>query len=178
MKKIFILFIVLFTTISHAQMRNGMRQRQMNQTPQQPPEPNFKIEKYVGIVIYDDIKKAAKKSGVKLSSDTGKSFSKAITVYNKRIKDIKRINSFVLRSTKDMVDNFQKTAMKSGDFSNQEKVMKTMSESLKPIAETLKKEDLNFDKKMKNILSEKQYKKWIKYNRKLYKVFPKEEIEE
>lgn len=174
MKKLFILFIVLFTTVSQAQMRNSMRrQRQMNQRPQEAPEPDFKIEKYLGIVIYD-IEKAAKKSKVKLSSDTGKTFSKTITEYNKKISDIKRINSFVLRSTKDVVDNFQKTSMKTGDFSNQEKVGKKMTENLKPISETLKKEDLAFDKKMKNLLSKKQYKKWIKYNRKLYKVFPKE----
>lgn len=173
MKNLFILFIVLFTTISHAQMRNGMRQRQMNQTSQQPAEPDFKVEKYIGIVIYD-IKKSAKKSGVKMSSATGKTFSKTLTEYNKRISDIKRINSFVLRSTKDMVDNFQKTSMKTGDFSNQPKVVKKMNENLKPLIETLKKEDLLFDKKIKNLLSEKQYKKWIKYNKKLNKVFSKE----
>jgi len=174
MKKLILLLIVLFTTISQAQMRNSMqRQRQMNQQTQEAPKPDFKIEKYVGIVNYD-IKKAAKKSKVKLSSDTGKKFSKAITEYNKKIRDIKRINSFVLRSTKDMVDNFQKNSMKTGDFSNQEKVVKKMNENLKPISETLKKEDIAFDKKMKSLLSEKQYKKWIKYNKKLYKYFPKE----
>ncbi|WP_159949650.1 hypothetical protein [Polaribacter septentrionalilitoris] len=174
MKKIFILFIVLFTTISQAQMRNSMqRQRQMNQTTQKPPDPDFKIEKYVGIVIYD-IKKAAKKSKVKLSSDTGKTFSKTLSEYNKRISDIKRINSFLLKNTKNMIDNFQKTAMKTGDFSNQQKVAKEMNENLKPLSETLKKEDLAFDKKLKSLLSAKQYKKWIKYNRKLYKIFPKE----
>lgn len=174
MKKLFILFIVLFTTISQAQMRNSMqRQRQMNQTTQKPPDPDFKIEKYVGIVIYD-VKKAAKKSGVKLSSDTGKKFSKALLEYNKRIKDIKRINSFVLRSTKDLIDNFQKKAMKTRDFSNQQKVAKQMNENLKPLSETLKEEDLAFDKNLKNLLSTKQYKKWIKYNKKLYKYFPKE----
>ena len=64
--------------------------------------------------------------------------------------------------------------MKTGDFSNQPKVIKTMNENLKPISETLKKEDLIFDKKIKNLLSEKQYKKWIKYNKKLNKVFSKE----
>ena len=73
-----------------------------------------------------------------------------------------------------MIDNFQKTAMKTGDFSNQQKVAKEMNENLKPLSETLKKEDLAFDKKLKSLLSAKQYKKWIKYNRKLYKIFPKE----
>jgi hypothetical protein len=52
-----------------------------------------------------------------------------------------------------------------------------MTENLKPISEILKTKDLELDKKMKTLLSEKQYEKWIKYNRKLYKVFPKEETE-
>ena len=98
-----------------------------------------------------------------------------MTKYNKDIKDITRINTFVLRSTKDMVENYQKTVMKTGDNSSQKKVMTTMSENLKPISEILKKEDRELDKTIKALLSEKQYKKWIKYNRKIYKVFPKEE---
>ena len=174
MKKLIFLFILAFSTISQAQMRNGQRRSQLPQTQQrQPPEPDFKVDKYLGIVVYD-IKKAAKKSSVKLSSKEGKEFSKVLTKYNKDIKDFRRINSFVLRSTKDMIDNFQKKAMKSGDFSNQPKIVKQMNENLKPISETLKKEDEKLDKSMKSLLSEKQYKKWIKYNKKLNKVFKKE----
>ena len=50
-----------------------------------------------------------------------------------------------------------------------------MVENLKPIAETLKTEDLKLVKSLKELLSEKQYGKWIKYNRKQGKFFPKEE---
>lgn len=154
-------------------MRNGMRQRQLPQTQQrQAPKPNFEVEKYLGIVIYD-IKKAAKKSSIRLTSNEGKAFSNALTKYNKDIKDIKRINSFLLRSTKEMVENFQKKAMKTGDFSNQPKMVKKLNENLKPISETLKKEDKELDKVIKKLLSEKQYKKWIKYNKKLNKFFHK-----
>lgn len=179
MKKFIILFFVFTSLLTHSQFNNGgrsQRQRQMTQTPQQAPEPNFEIDKYIGIVIYD-IKKASKKSSIKLSSDNGKKFSKLLTAYNKEIKDIRRINSFTLRSTKDMVENFQKNAIKTGDGSNQEKVQKKMTEDLKPISETIKVEDKKLDKSIKEILSKKQYKKWIKYNRKIYKFFPKEDKE-
>ena len=71
----------------------------------------------------------------------------------------------------------QKKAMKSGDFSNQVKIQKQMNESLKPIGNAIKEEDKKLDKKMTVLLSEKQYKKWIKYNKKKYKVFPKEKEE-
>jgi hypothetical protein len=50
-----------------------------------------------------------------------------------------------------------------------------MNENLEPLVNTLKVEDKKLDATMKSILSAKQYKKWIKYNRKIYKVFPKEE---
>jgi hypothetical protein len=177
MKKIILLVILFCAFTTHAQYGYGnnqrQRQNQMMQTEQKAPEPDFPIEKYLGIVVYD-IKKAAKKSSVKLSSNEGKQFSKTLTNYNKDVKDITRINSFLLRSTKEMVDNFQKSSMKSGDFSNQVKIQNKMNENLKPISNTLKIEDKKLDKTMKSLLSEKQYKKWIKYNKKIYKIFPKE----
>jgi hypothetical protein len=178
MKKIVLLLILCSAFTAEAQYGTNQRQRQRQsmQTPQKAPEPNFNIEQYIGIVVYD-IKKTAKKSSVKLSSKEGKQFSTILTKYNKDIKDITRINSFLLRSTKEMVDNFQKSAMNSGDYSNQVKVQKKMAENLKPLYETLKIEDRKLDKTMKALLSGKQYKKWIKYNKKMYKIFPKEEEE-
>ncbi|SDS52503.1 hypothetical protein SAMN05216503_3339 [Polaribacter sp. KT25b] len=183
MKKLILLIILFSAFAAEAQYGNGYgsqqrrRQSDMMQTQEKAPEPNFEIEKYLGIVIYN-IEKAAKKTKIKLSSKEGKLFSKALTEYNKDIKDITRINSFLLRSTKETVENFQKVSAKSGDFSNRTEVIKTMNDNLKPISNTLKKEDIKLDATMKSILSEKQYKKWIKYNRKLYKIFPKEGEEE
>tara|TARA_B110000116_G_scaffold170282_1_gene147205 strand:- start:150 stop:698 length:549 start_codon:yes stop_codon:yes gene_type:complete len=181
--KTYIILLFLFTSlVVHSQFnprngRNNQRQRQqIPQTTQKTPEPNFQIEKYLGIIVYD-LKKVSKKSSVKLSSDEGKQFSKVLTKYNKDIKDITRINSFLLRSTKEMVESFQKKSRKTGDFSNQPKIQKKMVENLKPISETLKEEDRKLNTLIKNILSEKQYKKWLKYNKKMSKIFPKEKIE-
>ena len=183
MKKIILLLILGCSFTANAQFGNGQRngqrqqrQRQMTQTPQKAPEPKFEVKKYLGIVIYD-IKKVAKKSSIKLSSKEGKEFSKVLTKYNKDLRDITRINSFLLRSTKEMVENYQKNAMKSGDFSKQVQIQKKMNERLKPIGNTLKEEDKKLDKTMIALLSEKQYKKWIKYNKKMYKVFPVDEEE-
>lgn len=85
-----------------------------------------------------------------------------------------RINSFLLKNTKTMVENFQKNSMKSGDFSEQPKVLKKMNENLKPISNFLKDEDLKLNTKLKILLSTKQYKNWIKYNKKLNKRIPKQ----
>jgi hypothetical protein len=184
MKKILILFIVLISYSSYSQFgnrnqgnRQNQRQQQMPQTPREAPEFKYEIEKFLGIVIYD-IEKAAKKSKIKLSSTEGKKFSNTLTAYNKEIKAIRRINSFTLKSTKEMVENFQKNAQKTGDASGQKKIQETMLTSLKPITTILKTKDLALDKTLRDILSSRQYKKWIKYNRKLYKAFPEEAEEE
>ena len=176
MKKIIFLFILSSSITVHAQYgygSNNQRQRSMMQTQRKAPDPSFNIERFVGITYYDIIK-AAKKSKVKLTSENGKIFSKILTDYNKSVKDISRINSFFLSSTKEMVENFQKKASKSGDFSDQQKIMQKMNETLRPIAETLQKEDEKLDKDIKGLLTEKQYDKWIKYNAKLFKFFKKE----
>ncbi|WP_439130835.1 hypothetical protein [Polaribacter sp.] len=179
MKNYIFLLFVLTSSLVHSQfggMRNQrQRQMQMPQTQQKAPEPNFQIEKYIGIVIYD-IEKAMKKSSIKPSSKIGKDFSYILKKYNRKISDISRINSFTLKSTKEMVENFQKNVQKTGDFSNKAKIDKQMMENLKPITETLKKEDIALDKKIRTLLSKKQYKKWIKYNKRLYKVFPDPEL--
>lgn len=179
MKKYILLLFVFTSIVAHSQFNNGMRnqrQRQMNQTPRQAPEPKYEIEKYLGILIYD-IEKFAKKSKIKLSSEEGKKFSEVLTKFNKKIKDFRRINSFTLNSTREMVENFQKNAQKTGDFSERANIQKKMTENLKPISETLRIYDRELDTTMKEILSDKQYKKWIKYNRKNYKVFPKDDVE-
>ena len=76
-----------------------------------------------------------------------------------------------------MIENFEKNRQKTGDASGQKKIQETMMASLKPITTILKTKDLLLDKKIRALLSAKQYKKWIKYNKKLYKVFPKEDEE-
>ena len=179
MKKYVLLIFAFTSLIAHSQYNNGMgnqRQRQMNQTPRKAPDPKFEVEKYLGILIYD-IEKYAKKSSIKLSSEEGKKFSEVLTKFNKKLKDFRRINSFTLDSTREMVENFQKNAQKSRDFSERANIQKVMAENLKPISETLRVYDKELDTTMKQILSEKQYKKWIKYNRKNYKVFPIDDIE-
>ena len=182
MKKIILLFIFGCAFTAQAQygngQRNGQRQQRQgaSQTPQKAPKPKFEVEKFLGIIVYD-IKKAAKKTSIKLSSKEGKEFSKVLTKFNKDIKGITRINSFSLKGTKEMVESFQKKSMESGDFSNQRNVQKKMNERLKPIAITLRGEDKKLDKTMKGLLSENQYKKWIKYNKKMHKFFPKEDEE-
>ncbi len=180
MKKILFYFILVSAFTAEAQYMNGrgngqrqQRQMQMTQAPQKAPEPNFKVEEYIGLVFYD-LKKTLKKTSIKKSSEEGREFSKLLISYNKSLRDMARINSFLLKNTKTMVENFQKNSKKSGDFSEQPRVLKKMNENLKPISNFLKDEDLKLNTKLKILLSTKQYKNWIKYNKKLNKRIPKQ----
>ena len=121
-------------------------------------------------MVYD-IEKTANKISIELTSDEGKSFLDVLTNYNNKISQIKRINSFTLNNSKELVENFQKNAIKTRDFSNQVEVQKKLAADLKPISETLKTEDQKLDAYIKKLLSEKQYQKWIKFNKKLNKSF-------
>ena len=173
-KKIILLLIVGAAFTAQAQYGNGQRQRERQrmqpQTQQTPPKPKFEAEKYLNIITYD-IKKTAKKSGVKLSSEQGKTFAKILTAHNKSIKDISRINSFTFKSMKKLAENSQALAQKSGDYSTLRNVQKTVDKNFKPIIEILKKEDKELNQSIKKLLQQKQYKKWIKYNKKLNKTF-------
>jgi hypothetical protein len=48
---------------------------------------------------------------------------------------------------------------------------KTVDKNFKPIIKTLKEEDKELNLSVKKLLQKKQYKKWIKYNKKLNKSF-------
>jgi aspartate-semialdehyde dehydrogenase len=79
-----------------------------------------------------------------------------------------------LNSSKEMVENFQRAVIKNRDYSNQIEVQKKLAEDLKPISETMKTEDQKLDEEIKKILSEKQYQKWLKFNKSLNKTFSEE----
>lgn len=172
MKKIIYLLFVVFAINTHAQLGNRSNRNPIPQAQTTPKAPEFEVERYVGIVYYN-IEKAAKKTGIDLSSKKGKQFATLLKIYNRDTDQIKRINGFTLKSTKNLVENFQNNALKTGDLSNQQKVQKTMVENLKPIVEAIKVEDKKLDDSIVTLLSEKQYKKWIKYNKKIYKLIPK-----
>lgn len=171
MKYFIYIFLVLFAFKTQAQLGGRGMRNQLPQTQSTPKAPEFEIERYVGIVYYD-VEKAAKKTGIDLSSKEGKKFATSLKIYNRDTDQIKIINGFTLKSTKDMVENFQNNALKTGDLSNQQKVQKTMAEKLKPILEAIKVEDKKLDDKIVTLLSEKQYKKWVKFNKKNYKHIP------
>ena len=167
MKKIIFLCLLFMSTTLLAQFGNRQNQRQ-RQYPraQESRKPKFDAKKYLGFIHYD-IEKAAKKTGVKTSSEVGKKFVKILKEYNKTTNQIQRINSFTLKSMKELVESTQKKVMDGGDSSTMQNVQKTVQESFKPIASTLKEERKKLNKTLEALLSKNQFKKWEKFDHKV-----------
>ena len=166
MKKIIFLCILFISTTLQAQFGNRQNQRQ-RQYPQaqESRKPKFDANKYVGFINYD-VEKAAKKSGIKKSSEVGKKFVNLLKAYNKKTNQIERINSFTLKSMKELVESTQKKVMDGGDPSTLQSVQKTVQESFRPIVKTLKEEREKLNKTLEALLSKKQFKKWQKFDKK------------
>jgi len=171
MKKNILLFLLLISLSVSAQYEDSQRRRNLErrQVNRQPLEkPKFKTEKYLGIIIYDG-KKVAKKTGVKKKSEKGKKLLTIISEFNKSLKEMIRINSFTFLEMKEYVEKSQEKAQESGDFSIMRDVQKTINERFKPFSNDFKEKEEKLDVSLKELLSEKEFKKWEKYKKKAKK---------
>lgn len=163
-----ILTLFIFTTID-AQFGQRRNRSSIPQTNNQKPKiPDFNAEKAVGLVIYD-VEKTIKKIGLKKSSEKGKKVTSLFNTLNKEMKQISRINSFTFSEAKRKMKFAQQKAQDSGDYSTLKTVYTEVGKSFEPILATLKEKEAAFDKSLKPILSEKQFKKWEKYRLKAKK---------
>lgn len=170
MKKIFFLIAILSTLAVNAQFNTGL-QRNNRIRPSQAAtanrtvQPKFDPAKYVGIFKYD-FEKVAKKISLKPSSDLGTKVKVIFAKYHKGVNDIERLNTFTLSEYKSTIEATQREAAKTQDYSKFQEVKKQMDEAFKPMIEALKKEEKKLDEQLKSALSEKQFKKWMKYQKK------------
>ena len=165
-----VLFVFLFFSTFYAEAqynsqfnrRQGMRTRQPQQAQQQPRAPKINMEKAVGLIFYN-IEKITKKIGVKKSSDAYLKVSSILNSYNKELKQIKRINTFLFSEGRAKMEASQKEAIKSRDATAFRIANKEVAESFKPIIGIIEKKDKELNLSLEKILSSKQLKKWKKY---------------
>ena len=164
-----ILFVFLFfsTFFAEAQYNSQYNRRQslrprQPQAAQQPRAPKINMEKAVGLIFYN-IEKITKKIGVKKSSDAYLKVSSILNSYNKELKQIKRINTFLFSEGRAKMEAAQKEAIKSRDATAFRIANKEVAESFKPIIGIIEKKDKELNLSLEKILSSKQLKKWKKY---------------
>lgn len=166
------LFVLSFLTVEAQQvLPNGqrMRQRVVNRTPgttSAQRNPEFNVEKAIGLTIYD-IERITKKVGIKKSNDNYNKVEKIFKDFNKEMNQVKRINGFLLSQAKSKVESAQTQVLETREYSILEKAYKEVSEGFKPITAEIKTQEEGLDKKLKEVLSDKQFKKWKKLQTKM-----------
>ncbi len=156
-KLLFLIILLLQSGLSFAQMQGQRSGQSQGQTSM----PEFKAKNVAGILKYDE-DKVYKKLGIKddaLKQKIKKSFSE----YNKKIDEILFLNNPKLKKVENKVNVQREIAIANKD---RQAIMGIMEESRKELA-PIKKEVIDANKilnqELEKILSEKQYKKWLKY---------------
>ena len=158
MKKIYF-FIILFiySGLTFAQMRG--QQSGQGQTSMQ----EFNAKNFAGIFKYDN-EKIYKKLSIK-DNNLKKDINKPLYVYNKKIDEIIFLHTPKLEKVEREVNLQRENAMAHKDRQAMMIVMEEAKEQLAPIKNEIIEANKSLNLELSKILSEKQYKKWMKYQK-------------
>ena len=156
MKKIFLVSILMIhSVLSFAQMKGqGQGQTQMS-------VPKFNAEKAAGILKYDE-DKVHKKLNIKDTS-TKQNVSKLLADYNKGIEELMFLNAPKFKKIEQEVNTQREIAMANRDRQAMMGIMEGAREKLAPVKKKVIEANKILNQELEKILTEKQYKKWIKY---------------
>ena len=163
MKHLLSVIFVIFSLAAEAQFMNR-RQRVVDRNPvaTQPTKlPEFNIERAIGLTIYD-VDQVLKKINVKPSSENYKKVITILNKFNREQRELSRIHGFSFSQAKQKVENAQKEVLKSRNYSILQAVYKEIGENFAPISDMIKEKEKSLDDSLKNVLSDKEFKKWKK----------------
>lgn len=166
MKKIiyFILLLLSFSLFAQppggGSSRNGGRQNQNQQNQENRKPKQFKASEAAGVFYYD-IDEVLKKIKIK---DDKKQYSirKALKEYNFKVKEISFLNSEKFSE----LDIAMKSIPKSRDNDSRMEMRKRVEELIRPIRKEIHQNEIELNKVFESLLSPKQKKKWLKYQKK------------
>jgi hypothetical protein len=164
MKKVVYIIVLLFSLGLNAQPPGGGggrgQQNQNRQGEDKSEIKKFKASEVAGIFYYD-IEKVVKKLKVKKEEEQSP-IKKAIRNYNFKIKEILLLNAVKFSDLDILVNSMSKG--KDNDARLQ--VRKKVGEVVKPIRDRVHENEKELNLILKGLLSEKQFKKWLKYQKK------------
>ena len=138
MRKLFFLFLAF----------NGLLIFGQNQPPKMP---KYKAKNAAGIFYYDAVE-AAKK--IKLKKE------EKISVFS-NIKNISFLNGPKLNDVELTINSVGEQAFKNPDLRS--KIRKMIEDTVIPVRDSVLKKEKNLNKKLEEVLSSKQLKKWLRY---------------
>lgn len=167
MKNSLLLVVCFFTLVGvNAQRRGGGENpqgRQGGQGNQTREIPEFNASNVVGILKYDDVL-VIKKLKVKEDS-VKKSIRQALSKYNREIDEIAVLYKDSLDAVNILMNTAAKDAMRNGNREIMQNVRRVTQQKMKPVRERVKKNDMALNESMKAVLDEKQYEKWMKFQK-------------
>jgi hypothetical protein len=167
MKNILLLAVCFFALVSvNAQRRDGGENpqgRQGGQGNQTREMPEFNASNVAGILKYDNVL-VAKKLKVKEDS-VKKSIHQALSKYNNEIDEIAVLYKDSLDAVNLLMNTAAKDAMRNGNREMMQNLRRVVQQKIKPVRERVKKNEMTLNESMKVVLVEKQYEKWMKFQR-------------
>ncbi|MHB0754006.1 hypothetical protein [Polaribacter sp. M15] len=169
-----IIILVLFTSsVVYAQRGGGMeRGQQQNQNMQSRAREikEFKASDIAGIFYYD-VKTVIKKIKVK-DKELKNKVSKTLKDYNFKIKEIAFLNSdnfksldILMKSNRGNTRNARQQNNSSQQPREADSLRIKVREIIRPIKRNVRKNEEVLNENLASILSEKQNKKWLKYQK-------------
>lgn len=163
MKKILFILIAFLTLNVFAQPPGGRGRRGDGQDPSS--NNNQKAQKFnasnVAGIFYYDIDKAIKKTKVK-KEEKQLSVKKIIKNYNLKVKEISFLNSQKFSDLNLVVNSGSKNILPEERM----KMRKKVNEIIRPIRDEIHELEKELNNNLEEILTEKQFKKWLKYQKK------------
>jgi len=163
MKKVFFIVVLLFSIGISAQPPGGgggrSQQNQNRQGGEEREIKKFKASDVAGIFYYDT-EKVVKKLKVK-KEEKQSLITKALRNYNFKIKEILFLNSEKFSDLDVLVNSMPKGKDNDARLELREKV----EEIIRPIRDSVHENEKELNLILKDLLSEKQFKKWLKYQK-------------
>lgn len=163
MKNIILILITFLTYNLFSQPPGGGGRRQQGQSPQSnqtQKEFKFNASEMAGIFYYD-INEVIKKTKVK-GENNQFLVSKELKNYNFKVKEISFLNSKIFTD----LDEVANSISNRGDMEARKKMRRKVDELIRPIRDEVHQMEKELNDNLEKILSEKQFKKWLKYQKK------------
>jgi len=164
------LFFVMLLSFNHtaiAQMRGGGRMGQGrsghgNVHSQQKMRIN--VRKMAALHLYDE-HKVLKKLRIK-NKEQARKISALLQDYNRAVRNIELKYHDRIREAKRMAKEAGSNSYQAGNDTGMQLVRKQIRLKLAPVRKEVMVHQQELNRKMKQLLNKKQYKKWLKYQRK------------
>lgn len=162
MKKVLVLLLIIQSIVFFGQQGGG----------EAPKPPKFISSDRVGIIYYE-IEEVAENVKIKEDSDQFYDVAKIIRNYNRNVKEVAFLNSDNFKKLDDKINK----ALQRGNVADLSPEVKERErkefEDLKDVIPNASKKiiehKLKLNKALKSVLKEKQFKKWLKYQKKMKK---------